>query len=701
LNIGDQATSYLHTLMKTVPAMLLTVVASAALSSIAHGAGFATSPIQKVLTMLADLEAKVTSEGEKAKALYAEKLKFCKSEPKSLSFEIKTASSEVKELTAAIENFEAQIISITSKIEEITASIASSDADLTSATEVRTKESADYKASLAEIEETISMLERAIAILERQGGASMLQVQGASDMTQALAAIVHAEALSSADAAKLTALLQSSDSAKDEDEDMGAPAGAVYTSSSGGIIDTLNDLLEKATAQRDELHKAEIASQQSFEMLKQSLTDAIKEGKKNLSAAKKEISLCKEQKATASGDLTVTSKDLSEDKASLAKVEQECMTAAENFEVESSARTEELKALGDAKKVIQESTGAAASVTYGLAQTVSLIQTQSSKSRMEPTNFRVLRFVRDMARRNSGPALAQLSKRMMNVMQVCQKTGEDPFAKVKSLIMGMIEKLEEEAGADATEKAFCDKETGETTAKKEESEALIEKKTSLIDSAVAKSSQLKERVAVLQDELAKLSKKQATMDKLRMEEKASFTQAKADMEAGIEGVQLALKVLKEYYAKKDDSASEGAASGIITLLETCESDFQKSLTEDTADEEAAATAYEETTKENEISKVTKEQDVKYKVKEAAELDKETAELKSDKASAADQLASLVEYLSSLNVRCVAKPETYAERTAKRASELAGLKEALSILEGESSLLQRKTSRRTLRGHIRA
>merc|ERR1712190_677176 len=111
----------------------------------------------------------------------------------------------------------------------------------------------------------------------------------------------------------------------------------------------------------------------------------------------------------------------------------------------------------------------------------------------------------------------------------------DSFAKIKGLISDMIEKLEAEAGADATKKAYCDKELKETNAKKSEKTAEIEKLSTRIDQASATSAKLKAEVAALQDELAKLAKSQAEMDNLRQEEKTAFDSSKAEQEKGLAG----------------------------------------------------------------------------------------------------------------------------------------------------------------------
>merc|ERR1719264_768665 len=184
---------------------------------------------------------------------------------------------------------------------------------------------------------------------------------------------------------------------------------------------------------------------------------------------------------------------------------------------------------------------------------------------------------------------------------------------------------------------------------------------------------------------------------MRKQEHEDYIKNKADMEQGLTGVKLALKVLREYYAKDAaHAANSGGGASIIGLLEVVESDFSKGLAEMTATEESAQAAYETETEENEIEKVTKEKDVEYKAKESTGLDKAVAESSSDRSGVQTELEAVNEYLGTLKKECVAEAETVAERKARFEAEIAGLKEALRILESETALLQ-TSSRHSLRG----
>jgi len=85
----------------------------------------------------------------------------------------------------------------------------------------------------------------------------------------------------------------------------------------------------------------------------------------------------------------------------------------------------------------------------------------------------------------------------------------------------------------------------------------------------------------------------------------------------------------------------------------------------------------------------KTQDAKYKGAEAVGLDKTISELSGDRDTSNTELAAVMEYYGQIKERCVAKPETYEERKARREAEITGLKDALAILENEAAFLQRK------------
>jgi len=321
--------------------------------------------------------------------------------------------------------------------------------------------------------------------------------------------------------------------------------------------------------------------------------------------------------------------------------------------------------------------------------------------------------VKKLAKKHHSAALAQLASRIAAV----ERYGDDPFAKVKGLIEDMITKLQDEAGAEATEKAYCDEQTAKTEEKKAQLDAEIAKLTTKIDQSSARSAELKEQVQELQAELAALAKQQAEMDKIRQETHADYVQAKADLEQGLDGVRKALVVLRDYYAAGDAdaafvqqpekpklfAASNGAATSIVGILEVVESDFATNLAKEETTESEAQEDYEKMTQENKVTKVTKDQDVKYKTQEFTGLDKQIGELTGDRDTASTELSAVLEYYGKINERCIAKPETYESRKARRTAEIAGLKDALKILESETAMVQRSSKRHghSMRGSVLA
>merc|ERR1712182_46770 len=112
-------------------------------------------------------------------------------------------------------------------------------------------------------------------------------------------------------------------------------------------------------------------------------------------------------------------------------------------------------------------------------------------------------------------------------------------------------------------------------------------------------------------------------------------------------------------------------------------DFANNLAKVEAEEADAQSEYEKIMQENTVTLTEKKADQKYKTQEKKGLGKTAAEYKNDRKGANAELASINEYYGKVKDRCIAKPETYEDRVARRSAEIKGLKEALNILENEA------------------
>jgi len=683
--------------------MMLSLLCLVSMPVASATAAKADNPLAAVIELMDELTAKVIKDGDEEQKAYVKYTEWCDDSSRNHQQEITTLTSQKEKLEAKIEELTGTIEECTQKIEDLAAAIASDEKDLKDATLVREKEVADFEEAQAELVETLSALSRAIGILEKEmakNPAAFTQVdaQHFNSILEGLNAVMDAASFAVADKHKLAALVQEQQSS--DDQDPGAPDPAAYKTHSTNILDVLSDMKDKAEEQLSTLRMEETKTKQNFDMLAQSLKDQIANDNKEKKDQEELKSASAEAKATAEEDLANTNKVLAETKASLSDVRSECMSVASDHDATVAGRKEELKVIATAKKILQDTSSGAVEETYDFLQ---------MSSRADLASAEIVTALRQLAKRSNSPALAQLASQVAATFQYGASAGEDPFVKVKGLIKEMIAKLTKLMNAEAAEKAWCDEQMSKTEAKQTELEDDVAKLTSKVDQATAASTTLKDEVAGLQAELASLAKEQSEMDSVRAEQHAAFLDAKADLELGLKGVRKALGVLRDYYggasaaflqgsmsaamrqpAKPEKfKKAEGAGGSIIDILEVVESDFAKSLSNEEMEEADSLSAYEKQTQENAITKTTKMQDVKYKTIEFISLDKEIAQWTKDRKSTQTELDAVNEYYAKVKDKCIAKPESYEERKKKRANEIAGLKEALNILENQVAFMQQR------------
>merc|ERR1719238_1469078 len=162
---------------------------------------------------------------------------------------------------------------------------------------------------------------------------------------------------------------------------------------------------------------------------------------------------------------------------------------------------------------------------------------------------------------------------------------EDPFGKIRGMVEDMIAKLLQEAAEEATQKAFCDKEIGESKTAKADKEGKLSKVNSRLEAATSSTSSLTEDVARLSSEVAENDAAMKTATDVRQKEKAEFMVVEKDLSESQEACAAATEVLREYYegasllqtkartSSKEAADAAGDGSGILGMLEVAESDF--------------------------------------------------------------------------------------------------------------------------------
>merc|ERR1719321_2473830 len=305
--------------------------------------------------------------------------------------------------------------------------------------------------------------------------------------------------------------------------------------------------------------------------------------------------------------------------------------------------------------------------------------------------------------------LKQLSSKYGSyaLMELAGTAASDPFVKVKGLIEEMIAKLVNEANEEATQEAFCQEEMSKSNAAKDEKTMTSDSLTSRIEKAASTKALLQQKVKELEEEIASLDAGMAEATKLRTAEKATNEKSAADFRQAATAVEKAIKVLKEYYesaafiqvkaSKQPDfgAPKSDASHAIISILEMSGEDFTKLLMETETAEADAQKAYDDLALDTKVSKAAKQAEVKGSLSEVKSLDVALKNHKEDLDMTQKELGSVMEYLEKLKPQCESKVMSYAEKKARREAEIEGLKEALSILEGEAVLIQKSVKKHFL------
>jgi len=657
------------------------------------------SPVQKVVELLEDCKGKVAKDLAAEAAVMEEYVTFCDDEAKEKGYAIETATREIGELEATIEDAKATSLAKADEITTLGTQGAQKANELAEATKVRSAKNADFVAAESELVKSVDECSRAVQALEKgmallQGGKRKEAKKELKAVAMALTTIVGAVSIETESTRKLRSFLQQTNTESENDDlTLKQPQAkqVAYESKSGGIIQTVKDMQAKAEAELSDLRKKEMGDAHEFKMLDQNLNGEISHNAEKHAAATKAKASAEESQATAEGDLAETKATKKADEDYSSNLKTECEMAASEWAARQASAKEEMAAIDKASEILVS--GVVALVQSGSKLTkLSDFDDDSESDAASETRAKLVKQIQSLGKKFHS----------FGLMQLASVAGSDPFVKIRGLIEDMIAKLLKEAQEEATQKAFCDAEMGKSKTSQAQKTATIDKLQTRMDGASATIAQQSEAVKTLQSEIAEIDASQAEATKIRTQESSDNNKAISDFRQSADAVVRAMGVLKSFYegaaliqtSSKTSRPSFGGAksdtgSGIISVLEVAESDFTRLLAETETAEDAAADAYAKQTKENEVSRATKEADAKGKESEIKSLTVQLGHHKEDHASTSSELDAVNAYIDKLRPQCESKAMSYAEKKAAREAEIAGLKEALEILEGSSFLQSSK------------
>jgi len=716
--------------MKFAALSAIALTAVEAREASVSSAAVTANPIRKVVTMLQAMQKKVEAEGEKEAEMFKKYMCYCKTAGGDLQSSIADADTKMPQLASDIKAAEAEHAQLGEDLTKHRSDRESAKKAIADATAIREKEAAAFASMKAEADSNIDALKRAAAAVDKGMAGAFLQ---------------------SAAAEKIRALVQAQDKMLEADREevmqfLSASQGSDYAPQSGEIAGILKQLGDEMSADLADATKTENAAIKVYDELMAAKnkeiaaqTAAIEE--KTVRVGEVAVSI-----AAMKNDLSDTEASLMEDKKFLAEMDSTCDKRRAEWDVVQKTRAEELVALADTIKMLQDDDALELFKKTLPSAASSFAQVQASS---QSSRSKALEIISKLQRSAKNPQL--------NFIALALHGKKIGFEKVVKMIDDMVVALKKEQTDDDDKKEYCAVSFDAADDKKKGLERGISDAETAIDAAKESIGTLSSEIKALQAAIKELDKSVAEATDMRKKENEEFTTLMAQNTAAKELIGIAKNRMNKFYNPKLYKAppkrelseqdriavnmggtapptpapggiagtgvtvfaavsSHGAgteapppppeavgaykkkgedANGVIAMMDLLVKDLDKEMTVAETEEKDAQADYQEMMS---TSAEKRAQDTKaLGDKEAAKADAEGAlqAHSDDKTSLSKEHAATLQYIASLHAECDWLVQYYDMRKEARSSEIDALGKAKAVLAGaDFSLLQQ----RSLRGH---
>eukprot|EP00397_Hematodinium_sp_SG-2012_P020095 GEMP01020684.1.p1 GENE.GEMP01020684.1~~GEMP01020684.1.p1 ORF type:complete len:707 (-),score=235.24 GEMP01020684.1:381-2501(-) len=688
-----------------------------ALSAFAETETMGANPIRKVVNMLQAMEKKVHAEGDKEKELYEKFVCYCKSNTGELTKAIAEAQEKIAQLEAQVKQDSAAKAQNDEELKNHKLNREDAKNSLAAATKQRKKEAEIYAKESGDTGTNVASLGKAINAIEQGlGGGAFLQTETGALLKKI---VLTTSQLSELDRESVTAFLSGSASAPGSSE----------------IVGILKEMKDEMNRDLGGLVEEEKKAKAAFEEL--------------AAAKRKEIAastIAIERKTQRSGELAVkivqgkddledTVSALGEDEQFQVNLRKDCATKDKDFNERTKTRSEELQAISETIKVLNDDDALDLFKKTLPSGKRSFLQMSAKK-----TQLRALNIVSEISKTFKSPQL--------DFITLALRGKKVDFSKVITMVDQMVVTLGAEQNNDDDHKAYCEKEFDTSEDKQGATERRIEALTHDKEEADTASKNLAGEIKALQGGIAALDKSVAEATEQRKSEHAEYVQTAAENQAALDLIAFAKNRLNKFYNPKLYKApparelseeervysnfggelepiapggiagtgvsaflqlsSVGApppppetfgayskksseSGGVMAMIDMLSNDLKKDVQEAAHQEKDSQEEYEELMTDSQKKRAADSKSITTKEQAHAEADGVAQVASENLGSSNKELHLTKEYVANLHKSCDFLQENYGFRKAARAQEVDALKNAKAVLKGaDYSFLQTRS-----------
>jgi len=686
------------------------------------------NPMRRVVTMLQMMSKKVEAEGEKGQEMFEKFMCYCKTSMATLAQSIEDAETKIPQLESDLKEAESSSTQLTEDIATHKADRDAANEAVSKATAIREKEAGEFAKESSEDKSNLAAMEKALAAIEKGMAGSFLQTNAAAVLRR----LTMSQEMSNGDRDLLASFLSEGSSQQ-------------YAPASGEIVGILKQMKDTMASDLAEIEAQESEAKAGFEGLV-----AVKE--KEIAAAQEAL----ESKMKRSGEIAVeivnlkedlddTKTSLAEDKQFLADLEKNCATKEAEWEGICKTRQEELIAIADTIKILNDDDALDLfKKAVPAAGSASLLQLQVSSKDLRTQALHALSGAR-AGDHNTGLDLIALALHGKKV----------DFNKVLGMIDDMVVILGKEQVDDDDKKAYCEAEFDAADDKKKALERKISDLEKAIEEMTEMSATLASDIKALEEGIVALDKSVALATEQRKDEHADYVQSLAENNAVMGIIDIAKNRLNKFYNPKmykappkrelteeeritlnmggtlaptnppagiagtgvtafvqvhtftqevdapapppeTATSHKGAkeeSGGVIAMMDMMKADVAKETQEMEFEEKDAQEDYEKMVNDAAAKRAADTKSIEEKTAAKANLEVELVRSKDQKGVEEADLMATKEYIASLHADCDWLIANFELRKGARAGEIDALKKAKAVLSGaDYSLVQ--TSRKS-------